>query len=69
MSWSFLAGRPLWPFDFTSLALILLAGVQLGLAGVAGYDLIGAIFGRHYFIVYDIIGVATLWQLSRQRFK
>jgi uncharacterized membrane protein YuzA (DUF378 family) len=58
----------MWFFDFTSLSLIIAAGLQLGLVGFFGWDAAGAILGSYAKATYMIVGASALWQLSRQKF-
>ena len=56
------------PIDFLSLVLIIAAGFQIGLQGFFGWNTIKWLFGRYETLVYDLIGLASVWQLCRQRF-
>ena len=58
----------MWFLDFPSLVLIIAAGFQLGILGLFGWDAAAAIFGTYAKDVYVSAGVATIWQLFRQRF-
>jgi uncharacterized membrane protein YuzA (DUF378 family) len=55
------------PIDLLTLILILLAGVELGLIGFFGFSLLTWIFGDWHRFAYDAIGLAAVWQLTRQR--
>jgi uncharacterized protein len=55
------------PIDFFTIVLILIAGIELGLIGFFGFSLVGWLFGSWKSIAYDAVGIAALWQLSRQR--
>jgi len=59
----------MWFVDFPTLALLILAGLNVGMLAVSGYNAAGAIFGPYSHIVYALVGVSAVWQLSRQRFR
>jgi uncharacterized membrane protein YuzA (DUF378 family) len=48
--------------------MILAAGFELGSEGALGFSLFDWVFGAHQLLAYDLIGLAALWQLVRQRF-
>jgi uncharacterized membrane protein YuzA (DUF378 family) len=52
--------------DLPTLLLILAAGIELGLQGWFGFSFIGWLLGSWKIVAYEVIGVATLWQLCRQ---
>jgi len=54
--------------DFSTLVMILAAGIELGSEGAFGFSLFDWVFGAHKLLAYDFIGLAALWQLVRQRF-
>jgi uncharacterized membrane protein YuzA (DUF378 family) len=49
-----------------TLALLIIGGVNWGLVGVLGFDLVAALFGEMSplsRIVYSLVGLSALWQL------
>ena len=54
--------------DLATLLLVLFAGAYLGLLGALGFDLIQWVNPSWRIPIYDVVGIAALWQLSRQRF-
>ena len=58
---------PMWFIDFPTLLLIIGAGLDLGLAGVFGWNPAIKYFGSHIDIAYTIVGFSAAWQLCRQR--
>jgi uncharacterized membrane protein YuzA (DUF378 family) len=54
--------------DFITLILILVAGIELGLIGFFGFSVLTWLFGSHYTVAYDVIGVSAVWQGMRQRY-
>jgi len=54
------------PTDFFTLFLILVAGIELGLIGLFSFSPVAWLFGSWKMAVYDAIGIAAIWQLSRQ---
>jgi uncharacterized membrane protein YuzA (DUF378 family) len=58
----------MWAIDHSSMILIILAGMNLGLKGAAGVDLAEHYLGDYINVSYEIVGLAALWQLRRQRF-
>jgi len=56
------------PIDFSTLLLIIAAGLQLGLLGFFGFNVAEHIFGSYVTLAYEIIGASALWQLFRQKF-
>jgi uncharacterized membrane protein YuzA (DUF378 family) len=64
-NWS--KGAFVWILDFSTLLLVLAAGLYLGFLGISGYP--PAFAGdevTHWF--YLAAGVAGIWQLTRQKF-
>jgi uncharacterized membrane protein YuzA (DUF378 family) len=52
--------------NLVTLALIVIGGVNWGLVGLFGFDLVAAIFGAGSVIsraVYSLVGLSALWQL------
>jgi uncharacterized membrane protein YuzA (DUF378 family) len=45
------------------------SGLNVGMLAVSGYNAAGVIFGPYSHIVYALVGVSAVWQLSRQRFR
>lgn len=49
-----------------TLVLLIIGGLNWGLVGLAGFDLVAAIFGEmspFSRIVYMLVGLAALWQI------
>ena len=48
-------------------ALLIIGGINWGLVGLFGYDLVGAVFGGTTSVVsriiFTLVGVAAVWQL------
>jgi uncharacterized membrane protein YuzA (DUF378 family) len=53
--------------DFSTLVLILAAGLQLGLQGFFGWDAAGHLFGGHERFAFMLAGLSAVWQIFRQR--
>ena len=52
--------------NFLAIALLVVGGVNWGLVGTTGFDLVRAIFGDMTFLsraVYTLVGVAAVYQL------
>jgi len=52
--------------NLTTLILVIIGGLNWGLLGVAGFDLVAAVLGAGSFLtraVYVIVGLSALWQL------
>ena len=58
----------MWFVDFPTLVLLILAGLNVGMLAVSGYNAADAIFGHYSHIAYALVGFSALWQLSRQKF-
>jgi uncharacterized membrane protein YuzA (DUF378 family) len=58
----------MWAIDHPSMILIILAGINLGLKAAFDVDLVERYLGDYSHITYEIVGLAALWQLTRQRF-
>ena len=59
----------MWFIDFSTLVLIIAAGIQLGLQGFFGWDAAGHFLGAHELFLFALMGVSALWQLFRQKFR
>ena len=49
-----------------TLALLIVGGLNWGLVGLFGFDLVAAIFGEMSLlsrVVYSLVGLSALWQL------
>lgn len=49
-----------------TLVLLIVGGLNWGLAGLFGFDLVAAIFGEMSLlsrVVYALVGLSALWQL------
>jgi uncharacterized protein len=60
--------------DVASVALLIVGGLNWGLVAVANFDLVAAIFGLDFGqtnvatrIVYGLVGLAAVYQLSQLR--
>ena len=60
--------------DIASAALLIVGGLNWGLVAVANFDLVAAIFGLDFGqtnvatrIVYGLVGLAAVYQLSQLR--
>jgi uncharacterized membrane protein YuzA (DUF378 family) len=54
-------------FNKITLLLIIVGGINWGLVGLIGFDLVAAIFGEMSMlsrIVYALVGASALWQLT-----
>lgn len=52
--------------NLATLALVIIGGVNWGLIGLFGFDLVAALFGTMSAlsrIVYVLVGVSAVWQL------
>lgn len=52
--------------NLITLVLVIVGGVNWGLVGLLGFDLVAAIFGAGSFLartVYTLVGLSALWQL------
>jgi len=58
----------MWFVDWPTLVLLILAGINVGVLAVSGYNLAHAVFGSYSYVVYALVGLSALWQLARQRF-
>ena len=58
----------MWLIDFSTLVLIIVGGLNLGVLGFFGDDAAAAAFGPHTQIAYMVVGISAVWQLMRQRF-
>jgi uncharacterized protein len=50
----------------TTLFLLIVGGLNWGLVGLFGFDLVAALFGEMTLlsrVVYALVGVSALWQL------
>lgn len=53
--------------NITTLALVIVGGINWGLVGLAQFDLVAALFGGQDAIlarvVYTLVGLSALWQI------
>ncbi|MCL6728567.1 DUF378 domain-containing protein [Sphingomonas hankyongi] len=52
--------------NIVTLVLLIVGGINWGLVGLAGFDLVAAIFGEMSTlsrIVYSLVGLSALWQI------
>jgi len=52
--------------DWVAAILVIIGGLNWGLIGFFGWDLVGAIFGDASVItkiIYDLVGLAALWMI------
>jgi len=53
-------------FNTITLVLLVIGGLNWGLVGLAGFDLVAALFGDMSVLsraVYALVGLSALWQL------
>ena len=56
--------RKLTPIDWVALVLVVVGGLNWGLVGIFGFDLVAAIFGEMSVlsrIVYTLVGIAAVY--------
>lgn len=58
----------MWAIDHPSMILIILGGIGLGLKGAFGVDISQQYLGGHTNTFFVLIGLAAMWQLTRQRY-
>ena len=58
----------MWFIDFPTLLLVIGAGLDLGLAGIFGWNPAMNYFGSHINLASAIVGFSAAWQLCRQKF-
>lgn len=58
----------MWLVDFSTLVLIIGAGLQMGIQAIFGIDAAGIVFGSYDRVVFVLMGLSAIWQLFRQRF-
>lgn len=54
--------------DVVAFGLLLIGGLNWGLVGIFGFDLVGAIFGRMSFLsrlIYAFVGVAAIYEIAQ----
>jgi uncharacterized membrane protein YuzA (DUF378 family) len=52
--------------NLTTLILVIVGGLNWGLVGLFGFDLVAALFGQGSMlagIVYTLVGLSAIWQL------
>jgi len=52
--------------NMITLALLIVGGLNWGLVGLAGFDLVAALFGEMSMlsrIVYVLVGLSAVWQI------
>lgn len=55
------------PLNLLTLLLLIVGGLNWGLVGLFGFDLVAAIFGAGSLparIVYILVGLSALWQIG-----
>ena len=53
--------------NILTLALVIVGGINWGLVGLFGFDLVAAIFGAGSLLarlVYIVVGLSALWQIK-----
>jgi uncharacterized membrane protein YuzA (DUF378 family) len=57
------AGRILNAMDWIAMVLLVVGGINWGLIGLFGFDLVIALFGETQFtgLIYTLVGLAALW--------
>ena len=56
------------PLNLVTQALLVIGGLNWGLVGLIGWNLVAAVFGDGSILsrlVYVVVGVSALWQLGR----
>lgn len=59
--------RPLNALDWIALALVIIGGLNWGLVGLFGFDLVAALFGTMSVlsrIVYVLVGLGAIWTIA-----
>jgi uncharacterized membrane protein YuzA (DUF378 family) len=59
----------LWFIDFPTLVLVLIGGLLLGVQGIFGLDILAQYLGPAARLIQAVIGIAAVWQFSRQKFS
>lgn len=51
--------------DWITFVLVMIGGINWGLVGFLGFNLVTAIFGAGTLtnIIYDLVGLSTLWMI------
>jgi uncharacterized membrane protein YuzA (DUF378 family) len=62
------ATADMWYIDFTTLVLVILGGIQLGLIGVFGFGSAVVLPDPYAKPLFVLIGFSAVWQLFRQKF-
>lgn len=47
--------------DWVALVLLIIGGINWGLVGFFGYDLVAAVFGNFSPVIYAIVGLSALY--------
>jgi uncharacterized membrane protein YuzA (DUF378 family) len=58
-------------FDIVTFALLIVGGLNWGLMGLFGFDLVATIFGEMSIMsrmVYSLVGIAALYEVSQVAF-
>ena len=58
----------MWFIDFSTLVLIIVGSLLIGIHGVTGVDVLHDYLGNAATVAEIAIGASALWQLSRQQF-
>ena len=58
----------MWFVDFPTLVLLILAGLNVGMLAVSGYNAADGSYGRYSHITYALVGFSALWQLITRSF-
>ena len=56
--------------DLITLILIIIGGLNWGLVGIFGFDLVAAIFGSMSFLsnlVYTLVGISAMYNLAAMK--
>ena len=58
----------MWAIDHSSMIMVILGGLYLGVKGAFGIDLAQNYLHSFENIVFVITGASAIWQFARQRF-
>jgi uncharacterized membrane protein YuzA (DUF378 family) len=58
----------MWIIDHSTMILLIVGGIDLGMKGAFGIDLAERYLGDYANAAYVLVGISAVWQLRRQRF-
>jgi len=65
-SWPFMMTKHSHLIDMVAVILLLIGGLNWGLVGLFGFDLVGSMFGEMSAfsrIIYVLVGLAAIWRI------